>query len=247
MSHTLFCSHPTCSDPALAADLAVQENPANRAGSGSGGRKKRAVGETTNFWAPQRHLRIRFWEGTPKDLQEAVFSTGSLWLEYASLTFELVAPDAEAEITIQMLDPEEGINYCWPGTEALLPEAMPTMKLSVLPEEDHFQYTVLHEFGHMLGALHEHQHPDANIPWDTEGLYTQFEEDGKTRQHVDEQFFNKLERSKVYNTLYDPKSIMHYNVPTEWALNGWSLVIENRVISEKDKAFMRIVYPPRAD
>lgn len=247
MPHTLFCSTPRCCDPVLAQELAIQENPANSGASGSGGRKKRAVGNTTNFWAPGRTLRIRFWEGTPKELQEAVFSVGSTWLKYANLKFELVEPDAEAEITIQMLPSGTNISYSWPGTEALLPEAVPTMKLSVEPDDDLFRYTVLHEFGHMLGALHEHQHPDANIPWDTESLYAKFEAMGQTRQHVDEQFFNKLKRDEVYQTVYDPKSIMHYNIPQAWALDGWSLEIEDREISEKDKTFMRVVYPPNAD
>lgn len=242
MTHALCCTPPRCSDPALAARLAIEENPANGAPAATGGRKKRAVGITRNFWAPGRTLRIRFLEGTPLELQQAVFNKGSTWLQYANLTFELVEPGAEAEITIEMKPGGAGINYSWPGTEALLPEAMPTMVLSVTPEDERFELTVLHEFGHLLGALHEHQHPDADIPWDAETLYELYEDMG--RQHVHEQFLDKYPRSDVYNTVYDKNSIMHYDIPEDWALNGWSLKRDNRSITEKDKTFMRTVYPP---
>jgi hypothetical protein len=43
-----------------------------------------------------------------------------------------------------------------------------SMKLAVSPalSERWNRHLVLHEFGHALGLMHEHQHPDARIPWD---------------------------------------------------------------------------------
>ncbi len=36
-------------------------------------------------------------------------------------------------------------------------------------------YTIIHEFGHVLGLLHEHQNPHAKIPWNKEAIYKAFE------------------------------------------------------------------------
>lgn len=242
MADSLFCQIPVPRNPLLAAELALKENPNNAQSTGISGRHKRGVGLVSNFWTPGRTLKIAFMEGAPTALQHAVFQVACQWLEYANLKFEHVDDPAQAEITIEMLPPDEGINYAWPGTEALLPEAKPTMKLSVLEDDPNFARTVLHEFGHVLGALHEHQHPDASIPWDEERLITYYSELGLSAAHVREQFLDKFERSKTYHTQYDLKSVMHYAVDPMFTLDGWSTE-GNHAISEKDKTFMRIVYP----
>ena len=38
------------------------------------------------------------------------------------------------------------------------------------PEEE-YSRVVIHEFGHALGCIHEHQSPAADIPWDKEAVY----------------------------------------------------------------------------
>ena len=51
----------------------------------------------------------------------------------------------------------------------VVPKDRPTMKLGWLkpatPDEE-YDRVVLHEFGHALGAIHEHQSPHGGIPWD---------------------------------------------------------------------------------
>lgn len=242
MNDMMICQVPGPRDAERAAELAIQENPANAARpDGSGRRRKRGVGTVSLFWLPGRTLKIAFLEGTEPALKAAVFNVACQWLEYANLHFELIDDVAEADITIEMCAPELHINYAWPGTEALLPEAYPTMKLSVTEDMPGFQTTVLHEFGHVLGAMHEHQHPDATIPWNEELLYSEFEEKGFSREHVRSNFLDKYDRNTHFFTMYDPKSIMHYGVD-RYALNDFTLVASH-VISEKDKTFMRLVYP----
>lgn len=242
MNDSMICQVPGPRDADRAAELALQENPANapRPGAASG-RSKRAVGTVNLFWLPGRTLKIAFLEGTEPSLKDAVFRVACQWLEYANLHFELIDEVAKADITIEMCAPALKINYAWPGTEALLPEAYPTMKLSVTEDMPEFQRTVLHEFGHVLGAQHEHQHPDANIPWNEDLLYSEFEEKGVSREQVRSNFLDKFDRNTHFFTVYDPKSIMHYDVD-RYALNDFTLVASD-VISEKDKTFMRLVYP----
>jgi len=40
--------------------------------------------------------------------------------------------------------------------------------------DSEFSRTVIHEFGHALGMIHEHQHPLAAIPWDKDKVYTYY-------------------------------------------------------------------------
>jgi hypothetical protein len=37
--------------------------------------------------------------------------------------------------------------------------------------EDDLRSVILHEFGHALGAVHEHESPYARIQWDREKVY----------------------------------------------------------------------------
>jgi hypothetical protein len=61
------------------------------------------------------------------------------------------------------------------GTDALsIPRSEPTMNFGWLTPEsddDEFSRVVTHEFGHALGAVHEHQNPAAEIPWDKPKVY----------------------------------------------------------------------------
>jgi len=47
-------------------------------------------------------------------------------------------------------------------------QKVPTMNFGWLNEdsdEDEYSRVVLHEFGHSLSCIHEHQHPANGIPW----------------------------------------------------------------------------------
>jgi hypothetical protein len=58
--------------------------------------------------------------------------------------------------------------------------------LANTPDQE-YSRVVLHEFGHALGAIHEHQHPAAGIPWDKPKVYEYY-----ARQHwsIDQRFLN---------------------------------------------------------
>jgi len=107
---------------------------------------------------------------------------------------------------------------------------------------------VMHEFGHVLGAQHEHQHPEMTIPWNRRKLYEAFgadehaNEDHYMRTMLDERYLKRLDANEVRHSAYDPKSIMHYAIREEWTDDGFKIDL-NLVLSEKDKAFMAEAYP----
>lgn len=208
-------------------------------------RKKRAAGKPAHFWTPGQTLRIAFLNGD-EAFKEAVKTAASNWLPHINLKFDFVEGDS-GDIRIKS---EPGIYWSVIGNNALLVEAPdPTMRLSPdLRAPAFFAANVMHEFGHALGAEHEHLHPESNIPWNKPAVYASHgvaedaDEDDYARQSVDERYFNLLDAGSFDYSPYDPKSIMHYPVRQDWTHGDFKIYL-NRVLSEKDKAFMAKAYP----
>ena len=103
--------------------------------------------------------------------------------------------------------------------------------------------TTLHEFGHALGLIHEHQNPLQNIQWNVEKVYTYYAQtQGWSRQDVDQNLFRKYSSTQTQFCRYDPLSIMHYSVPKQLTLDGFE-VRWNYQLSVEDKGFIGRMYP----
>ena len=107
-----------------------------------------------------------------------------------------------------------------------------------------FSRTVIHEFGHALGMIHEHQHPLAAIPWDKPKVYAYYAGAPNywTQAQVDNNLFAKYSTSQTQYSAYDTQSIMHYSISSTLTTNGFS-VGSNTVLSPTDKQFIAAVYP----
>lgn len=115
-----------------------------------------------------------------------------------------------------------------------------------------FKATILHEFGHMLGFMHEHQRPDAEFKfkYNTQKLYEWYERKyGWGLPKVYEQVFNFEENEgRVFaaNAL-DTKSIMMYSVPAEILEAGSPAIPPNYVLSDGDKKWVARLYPQKGE
>ncbi|MGN4047456.1 M12 family metallopeptidase [Pseudomonas sp. SM4] len=222
-------------------EAAIKENPANVT-SASGGRRKRSLINYSKLWANGRTLTIAFIDDVDPDHKRKIMEAAVRWIPYVNLSFEFV-DDLQGDIRIAT---KNNYNSSMLGTDALLihPD-WPTMNLGVKPDHEDFETIVTHEFGHALGAMHEHQHPQADIPWDKPKVYDYYQnrEMGPlTPEQVDFNLFTPFNTLEAIYTEYDRKSIMHHPVSNDLTLGDWENPI-NREISKKDIKMMSLLYP----
>ncbi len=236
---------------AEAARVAIAENPAND----PTGRLPREVGVGNipieeiavligKRWQNGRTLRVRFLDGDPA-VQQKLQPFAHQWSDFANIHFAF-GNDPDAEIRISFRD--RGRSWSNLGTDALLvPRNQPTMNygwLTPTSSTDEYSRVVLHEFGHALGCIHEHQNPSANIPWDREAVYRYYAgpPNNWTRAMVDQNLFRRYGASQTNFSAFDRKSIMLYAIDNALTVGDFS-VGWNRVLSPADKQFIGTIYP----
>ncbi|MDA0161314.1 hypothetical protein OM076_13635 [Solirubrobacter ginsenosidimutans] len=204
--------------------------------------------EIAKKWETGKTLRVTFLSGMPA-VQEKVVAYARQWEEYANIRLEF-GSSTEAEIRVAFLG--DGSSWSAVGTDALnqdfFPRGGPTMNFGWLTSDstdDEYSRVVLHEFGHALGCIHEHQSPDGGIPWNREAVYRYYGARGWSKRVVDQQVLRRYDRSTTQFTDFDPTSIMEYPVPKELT-DGAFEIGWNMRLSESDKAFIAELYPRAA-
>ena len=105
--------------------------------------------------------------------------------------------------------------------------------------------TVLHEFGHALGLLHEHQNPAGGIPWDEAAVYDHYwRTQGWDRQMTYSNVMATAKRDVTQYSAYDRASIMHYPVSAQLTGGQYSVGM-NSELSGTDKMYIARLYPGR--
>lgn len=197
-------------------------------------------------WKPGRTLRVRFLDGDPQ-VQKRVQAYAMQWMEYANITFQFVT-SAPSEIRISFK--EEGY-WSALGTDALVKEyfplSEPTMNFegfTMSTPESEYSRVVLHEFGHALGCIHEHQSPSGGIQWNKEAVYRSLggPPNNWNKEQVDHNVLSRYSADQTQFTAFDSRSIMLYSFPKEWTLNNMQFT-SNDVLSDTDKRYIATRYP----
>ncbi len=217
-------------------------------------------------WRPGETIRVCFKSGS-RGAHQRVMRIAREWMQFANITFDFEENGAPRrcggggpeDIRIDFIDN----NGWWSAYGTLSRQRDPSMNLQFFgvdtprfsdgrpaPEQE-LRRTILHEFGHALGLLHEHQSPaagcDTEIDW--EAAYRMGRTMGWDREQVHAQLQAFTQIAEFNATEVDRKSIMHYSLPPELFRAGKSSrcwVPENNELSEVDRRFIAAMYPRSA-
>ena len=197
-------------------------------------------------WNSGDVIKVGFLEGD-ESLQRRVQAVAERWAAPNMANLQLQFGDvADADVRIAF---EVG-NGSWSylGTECHnIPTGEKTMNYGWLtPETDDAEVkrVVLHEFGHALGLIHEHQNPTGGIRWNEPAVIAALSgppnnwNEATIRHNV----LDHYKPGETTGTPVDADSIMMYPIPKAWTLDGFSAGM-NDDLSATDVQFIRQTYP----
>ncbi|NAZ86526.1 zinc metalloprotease [Kineococcus indalonis] len=197
-------------------------------------------------WEAGERIGVRFLEGDAS-LHERVRAVAEEWVgpRMANLDLQFL-DDGPATVRVAFA-PGDG-SWSYLGTTAQqIPTDRATMNYGWLtPDspEDELRRVVLHEFGHALGLIHEHQNPEEPVRWNRAAVIADLSGapnfwDEATIEH---NIFAAYDPEQVIATPVDADSIMMYPIPASWTTDGFSADL-NPELSETDTGFIRDAYP----
>lgn len=197
-------------------------------------------------WTPGDKITVSFMDGDPS-VQAKVRQVAQRWTQpgLARLVFDFRQDDPNTLIRISFQ--YEG-SWSVIGTSCKqIPKDQPTMNFGWLTtdsDDDEIRRVVLHEFGHALGLIHEHQNPAQGIHWNKEQVYKDLSgpPNNWSRDVIDRNMFDPYARRETNFTKTDPASIMMYPLPSKWTTDGFSVGL-NSNLSPTDIKFIHQQYP----
>jgi serralysin len=197
-------------------------------------------------WVTGEVIRVKFLAGD-EALRDRVRAVAERWTapDMAQLTFEWVADDAEADVRVAFTEGDGSWSYL--GTQCRnIPADEPTMNYGWIDAgspEDEVQRVVLHEFGHALGLIHEHQNPQGGIDWNEPAVIADLSKppNSWTIEQIRHNVLDHYAPDAVTASDVDGLSIMMYPIPRAWTNDGFSADL-NSDLSQTDIDFIRVVY-----
>ena len=199
--------------------------------------------QTKKLWKPTEVLTVYFFGGQNSRTQR-VLEYASIWSQHCGITFQATDKVEDAKLRVAFQAPS---SWSYIGTDALgVPRNEATINFGwlddSLPEMDYKQ-VVLHEFGHALGLIHEHQSPTANVQWNKPYVYWYFwQHHGWAKADVDRNLFQEFEKTTIRASSLDKESIMGYYIPPIFTLNQQEFP-QNYILSKMDESYIGKLYP----
>jgi hypothetical protein len=229
-----------------------------------------AVFYTSKIWPTNSEIFITFTENNPQIVRTPISSMKTTnspidpLQTYFSNNTNIPIPKAIEKIVKERIEPIVNINFtftditsakdkqnhirisfdpdggAWSlvGTDAIGQKG-PTMNLGWFDVS-----TVMHEFGHVLGLVHEHQNPKGqSIKWNDQAVYEWANQtQGWTKAETDTNILNKYSNDQINGSSFDPLSIMLYFFPANLTTNHKGTA-QNLRISGQDALWLNKTYP----
>jgi len=202
------------------------------------------AGRRGTLWPVGATIRVAFLDGSA-EVKALVKSVVPEWSKDGNVRFDFDAKVEDADVRVSFKDP--AMSYSFVGTDALaVPRREPTIMLGTIAQEGapERESTILHEFGHVLGLVHEYATPAGEKRLNFPVVYDKAAKDmGWTRAQVDFNFrLSKKTPDAYQNKAFDPDSVMMARLPSDWF--DPPLQIGARTgLSAGDRAFIARLYP----
>lgn len=186
-------------------------------------RKKRGVADTAKLWPQGSTIKIAFVDMT-KEEAKLVKDNINKWTPYVNLKFEYITEPKNADVRVEV-NRHNNEGWAYIGTDNKKhPDDRAHVTIGTKAPKRYIEDTIIHEWGHVLGLRHEHQHPYRKLEQPDFEHTPRIPDDGT-----------------VTVAPYDKDSIMHYTITHDSKGNS---ILADHSISEEDKKFISSLYPP---
>lgn len=216
----------------------------------------RAAFQKNELWPQKADIKIYFMKNMPGYTDKKAKWVETVISKYieplVNLNFHWNVQQQYSNIRISF-DPTKGaFSNVGKGAESI-PNDKATMNLGWTDQDEESSdsaqgvvgtgVVVVHEFGHMLGMIHEHQREDEPFHWNKEFVYAEMlRTNGWLPEQVDENIFDTTAMNTLNASKFDAHSVMEYIFPNNYFLTPPDLE-QAHYLSNLDIIWISKTYP----